>query len=118
MFAPANKRADRRRGGIKNINPIFFDDFPEPVRFRPIRGPFIHDRGRTVGEWTIDDVAMAGDPADIRCAPENILISNVEDVLRGRINTDQIAACRVEDAFWFASGATCIEKIKRMLAVE
>src|SRR5262245_47059802 len=118
MFAPTNKCADRCRGGIKNIDPIFLDDFPKPVRLRPIRRPFIHDSGGTVGEWTIDNVAVARDPADIRCAPEDILISNIEDVLRGRINADQIAACRVEDAFWFTSGATCIEQIKRMLAVE
>src|SRR4029453_12785889 len=118
MIAPANKGADRCWRGIKNVDPIFFDDFPEPVRFRPIRRAFVHDGCRGVGERTIDDVAVARDPAEIRRAPENFLISNVEDVLRGRINADQITARRVEDAFWFASGATRIEKIEWVLAVE
>ena len=61
---------------------------------------------------------MACNPADISRAPKDIFISNVEDVFRGRVNADQITARGVEDPFWFASGTTCIEKIKGMLAVE
>src|SRR4029077_4452973 len=118
MIAPANKCADRCWRGIKNVDPIFFDNFPEPIRFRPIGRAFIHDRCCAVSERTINDVAVACDPADISRAPKDIFISNVEDVFRGRVNADQITARRVEDAFWFASGTTCIEKIKWMLAVE
>src|SRR5437773_343285 len=118
MLAPTNKCANRCWRGIENINPIFFDDLPKPVGFRPIRRAFVHDGCRAIGEWTIDDVAVAGNPADIGRAPKNILISNVEDILCGRINTHQITGRRVQDTFWFASGATRIEKIKRMLAVE
>src|SRR5262249_34742604 len=58
------------------------------------------------------------DPADISRAPIDILISNVEDVLRSRGNADQVTACSMEDAFWFPGGATRVEKVKRMLAVE
>src|SRR4030095_6705308 len=118
MVAPANKCANRCWRGIKNVDPIFFDNFPEPIGLRPIGRAFVYDGCRTVGERTIDNVAVAGDPADIRRAPKDIFISNVEDVLGGRINSDQITACSVEDAFWFASGATRVEKIKRVLAVE
>src|SRR5437899_3902032 len=118
MITPANKCADRCWRGIKNVDPIFFDNFPEPIRFRPIRRAFVHDRCCTVRERTIDDVAVASDPADISRAPKDIFVANVEDVFRGRVNADQIAARSMEDAFGFASGTTCIEKIKRMLALE
>src|SRR5215813_4773215 len=118
MVAPANKCADRGRRGIKNVDPIFFDDFPKPVWFRPIRRTFVHHRCRAVSERTIDDVAVAGDPANISGTPKNILISNVEDVFRGRVNANQITARSVEDAFWFPCGAAGIEKVKGMLAVE
>src|SRR5215475_7987569 len=101
MIAPPNKSANRRWRRVKNADPIFFDDFPESVRFRPVRSAFIHDRRRAVGERTIDDVAMARNPTDISSAPVNILISNVEYVLCRRVNADQIAASGVQDAFWF-----------------
>ena len=83
IVAPANECPNRRRRGIKNVDAIFFNDFPEPVGFRPIRRAFVHDCGRTVRERTIDNVAVACYPADIRRALENILISNVEHILRG-----------------------------------
>src|SRR6266487_4194728 len=118
MVAPSNKCADRRWRGIKNVDPIFFDDFPEPIGFRPIRRAFVHDGCRTIGERTVDNIAVARDPADVSRAPKDIFIPNVEDVLRSRVNSDQITAGGMENAFWFPSGAARVEKIKRMLAVE
>src|SRR5438445_13190287 len=118
MITPANKCADRCWRGIKNVDPVFFDNFPEPIRFRPIRRAFVHDRCCTVGERTIDDVAVASDPADISRAPEDIFVANVEDVFRGRVNADQIAARSLEAAFWFASGTTRLDKLSPMLAGE
>src|SRR4029450_7795256 len=118
MVAPANKCADRCWRSVKNVDSIFFDDFPEPIGFRPIRRAFVHDGCRAISERTIDDVTVTRDPADISRAPKDIFISKVEDVLGGRINSNQITACSVKDAFWFASGATRVEKIKRVLAVE
>src|SRR5262245_43879019 len=113
MVAPPNERPDRRWRRIKNVDPVFFDDFPEPIWLRPIRRAFVHDCCRAVGERTIDDIAVACDPADISRAPIDILISNVEDVLCGRVNADQVPAGSVEDAFWLASGAARIKKVKR-----
>src|ERR1700745_88384 len=118
MVAPANESADRRRCCIENVDPIFFDDFPEPVRFRPIWRPFVHDRCRAIGERTIDDIAVAGDPADISRAPKDVFVANIEDVLRGGINADQITTCGMQNPLWLSSRTTRVEKIKRMLAVE
>ena len=88
LVAPANKCADCCWRGIKNVDPIFFDDFPEPVRFRPVRRAFVHEGRRSVGKRTVDDIAVARDPADISGAPKDIFIANIEDVLRARVNAD------------------------------
>src|SRR5256886_8102737 len=100
------------------VSVFFFFQAEDGIRDLTVTGVQTCALPISVGERTIDDVAVASDPADISRAPKDIFVANVEDVFRGRVNADQIAARSMEDAFWFASGTTCIEKIKRMLAVE
>src|SRR2546423_1728692 len=64
------------------------------------------------------DIAMSGDPADISRAPKNIFIANVEDVFRGAVNPDEIAARGVENSFRFSGRTAGVKNVKRMLAVE
>src|SRR6266513_5247511 len=61
---------------------------------------------------------MSGDPADIGGAPKNIFIPNVEDVFRGAVNPDEIAARGVENSFRFSGRTAGVKNVKRMLAVE
>src|SRR2546430_5532377 len=61
---------------------------------------------------------MSGDPADISRAPKNIFIANVEDVFRGAVNPDEIAARGVENSFRFSGRTAGVKNVKRMLAVE
>ena len=92
FVAPANKCANRRRGSVKNVDPIFFDDFPKSIGFGPVRCAFVHyDRG-AIREWTIDNITMTGDPPDVGRTPKDIFITNIEDVFRGRINVHQVTA--------------------------
>ena len=81
LIAPANKCADRRRRGVKDVNVIVFDDFPETIRLGPVRCALVHNSRRAIRERTINNVTMTGDPADIGGAPKDIFIANVEDVL-------------------------------------
>ena len=118
LIAPPNERANRSRRGVEDVDPVLFDDSPEPVRFRPIRRAFIHERGRAVGERTINHVTVPGHPSDVRRAPKNIFVTNVEDVFRGRINADEITAGRVQDSFRLSGGAAGVKNVERMLAVE
>src|SRR5437016_13748434 len=118
IIAPANECPDRRRSGVENVDAILFDDLPEAIGLWPVRRAFIHNGRRPIGQRTINNVTVTGDPADIRGAPKNIFIANVEDVLGGRVNADQITACGVQDSFRFPSRAARIEKVERMLAIE
>src|SRR6478609_3863793 len=118
IIAPTNERADRGRGSIKNVDPILFDDSPEPIGLWPVRCAFIHDNSCAIRERTIDDVAVTGDPADIGCAPENILIADIENVFGRAINVYQVTAGGVQNPFRFAGRSAGVEKVKRMLAVE
>ena len=81
VIAPANECADRRRSGIENVDPIFFDDFPKSIRLGPVGCAFVHHGRCTIRERTINNVTVTGDPAHISRAPKNIFIANVEDVL-------------------------------------
>src|SRR5205809_7536598 len=118
IVPPANKSTDRRRSRIQNVDAIFFDDFPEAIGLRPVRRALVHNGRRTIRQWTINNIAVAGNPADVSGAPKNIFVANVEDVFHGRINADEITACRMQNSLRFPSGAARVEKIERMLAVE
>src|SRR5438067_9934978 len=118
LVSPADERADRRRGGVQNIDTIFFDDFPEAVRLRPVWHPLVHDSRRTIRQRTINNVAVPGHPADVSGAPKNIFVANVEDVFHGRIDAHEITACRMQNSLRFPSGTAGIEKVEWMLTVE
>jgi len=118
LVAPANKRADRRRSRVENVDSIFFDDFPKPIGLGPVRRAFVHNNGGAGGERAIDDVTMPGYPAHISRAPEDIVVANVEDVLGSRINVHEITTGGVQNSFWFSGGSACVKKVKRMLAIE
>ena len=61
---------------------------------------------------------MPGDPADVRRAPVDIFIAQIEDVLAGDVRTQQVTAGRVQDALGFAGGPARIENEERVLTIE
>src|SRR3954453_12917760 len=115
---PADESADRGRCGVKNVDPMILDEFPKPIGLRPVRRSFVHERGGAVGEWTVDDVTMAGYPADIGGAPVDVVLPQIEHVFGGRINPDQLATGRVQNPFRFAGRSTGVKNVKRVLAIE
>ena len=49
-----------------------------------VGGSFVDDLGGAVGEWSVDDVAVSGDPADVGGAPVDVVSGFVvEDVVVG-----------------------------------
>ena len=97
-FARAHQRADRGRRGVEDVDLVLVDDLPKPRHRRIIRNALEHQRGRAVGERAVDDVAVAGDPADIGGAPVNIAVVIVEDILMRHRRENEIAAGGVNDA--------------------
>src|SRR5450432_203700 len=118
LVAPTNEGADGSRGGVKDADRVFLDDAPKAIRFRPVGRAFIHHGGRARGERTVDNVTVTGDPADIRGAPVDVVLAQIEDVFRGGINADEIAPGRMQDAFRFAGRTAGVENVKWMLAIE
>ena len=118
LVAGLDEGADGGGRGVKDRDAVFLDDFPEAAEVGEIGGALVHHLGGAIGKRAVDDVGMAGDPADIGGAPVDILIAHIEDVLRGRVGAGEVAAGAVEDAFGFAGRAGGVEHEERMLGVE
>src|SRR5207249_9565905 len=78
FVAPPRERPDRGRGRVQDRDVVFLDYAPEAVRLRPIRCALVHEDGRTVREGPVDDVRMPRNPADVRGAPLEVLVLQVE----------------------------------------
>ena len=61
---------------------------------------------------------MASDPPDIRCAPEKILVANIKDIFRRRINPEQVAGGGVKNSFRLSRRTAGVKNEKRMLGVD
>ncbi len=72
---------------------------------------------RAVGERAIDDVAVAGDPADVGRAPVDIAGAVIEHALVGERGPQQIAAGGVQHALGLAGRARGVEDEQRILGV-
>ncbi len=97
-IALAHQGADRRGRGIEDVDLVLVDDLPEARGIRIVRHALEHQRGGAVGQRPIDDIAVAGHPADIGGAPVDIALVIIEDVLMGPGDIDQIAAAGVQHA--------------------
>ena len=84
-----------------------------------VRGALVDDLGDAVGEWAVDDVGVAGDPADVGGAPVHVLLGLVvEDVVVGVRRLGEVAAGGVDDALGLSGGAGGVEDEQRVLGVE
>src|SRR5215471_7507684 len=77
---------------MKDVDAELFRNPPRPSRIRIGRDTLVHDRGGAKYERPIDDVGMAGDPADIGHAPVDVFRVDVLDVFRGAGDISQITA--------------------------
>ena len=92
---------------------------PPHVLVGIVRRALVHDAGRAVRERPVDDVAVAGDPADVGRAPVDVLVRlQVEDVRCVNADAEQVAARRVEDALRLRRRARRVEHEERVLGVE
>ena len=81
LVAPLDERADRGRGRVEDGDLVLLDDLPEAAFVGIVRAPFVHQDRRAGRERAVDDVAVAGDPADVGGAPEDVVVAMVEDPL-------------------------------------
>ena len=58
---------------------VTLDDLPEAIFARMIGRALVHHDARAVRERAVDDVAVAGDPADVGGAPVDVVVVQIED---------------------------------------
>ena len=117
LEAPLHAGADRGRRRVHDRHAVALDDLPPAVLGRVVGRALVHHRGRAVGERPVDDVAVAGDPADVGRAPVDVVVLEVEDELVGGRDAGQIAAGRVLDALRLGRRARGVEDEQRILGV-
>src|SRR3546814_16183979 len=81
---------------------MLVDDLPEAVVVGVVRHTLEHQGCRAILERAVDDIAVAGDPADVGAAPENLARATVEAVMKGAGVHDALAAYGLEPALGLA----------------
>ena len=114
LRSPLHVRADRGRRRVEDVGLVALDDLPPAVLVGKVRGALVNDPRRRVGERSEDDVAVPGDPPDIGGAPVNRFRFDVEDVVVGGRDADQVAGGRVDDAFRLSGGAAGVKKVEQV----
>ena len=118
VVAPLHERADRRGRGVEDRDLVLLDDLPPAALVRGVGRALVHHLGRAVGERAVDDVGVAGDPADVGGAPVDVgLRVHVVDDRVGVGGLGQVAAGGVEDALRLPGRAGRVEDEQRVLAV-
>ena len=117
LGAPAHESADGRGRGMEGGHAVLLHHAPQPVLVRPVGRALVHHLRHPVGHGSVDDVRVPGDPADIRGAPEDIVLLHVEDPLVGEVNAQQVAGGGVDDALGLAGGAAGVEAEEHVFAV-
>ena len=117
LLAGPHQRADRGRRGVEDVDLVLVDHLPEAGDRRIGRHALEHQRRRAVGERAVEDVGVAGHPADIGRAPVDVAVVVVEDVLVRDRGVDEIAAGGVQHALGLAGRARGVEDEERVLRV-
>src|SRR5690606_15299115 len=76
-----------------------------------------HQAGAAVGQRSVHDVAVAGDPAHVGGAPVDVVVADVEHHLVGVGGVEQVATGGVQHALGLAGAAGGVEDEQRILGV-
>src|SRR5215208_6200379 len=117
LGAALHERPDGGRRGVEDVDLVVLDDLPPAVAFR-VGGRSLEDEGgRPVAQGPVDDVGVARDPPDVRRAPVDVIVLDVEDPLGRGLDVSEVAAGSVNDALGFAGRAGGVEDVEDVLGV-
>ena len=117
-LAEAHECADGRGGGVEGVDAVALDEVPPAVRVGVGRVSLVHEDGGAVEQRTVDEVAVAGDPARVRGAPPAVGVMDVEAVVEGGIGAHLVAAVGVQDRLGLAGGPGGVEDEQGILGVD
>src|SRR5690606_22285573 len=99
LLAPLHAGADGRGRGVDDGDAVHLDDLPPAAAVRGVRGALVGHLGGAVEQRAVDDVRVAGDPADVGGAPVDVRVRlEVERVLVRERRLREVAAGGVQDA--------------------
>ena len=113
-----DQRTDRGRRGVEDRDLVVLDHLPETAGIRIGRHTLEHDLGGAAGQRAVGDVGVAGDPADVGGAPEDVVGLDVEGVLHRQHGLQQVAAAGMLDTLRLAGRARGIEQEQRVLGLD
>ena len=117
LLAVAHQGADDGGRGVENIDLELLHDLPETVRPGIGGHALEHQGGGAEAQRTIEDIGVAGDPADIRGAPVDVVVLQVKDPLAGVHGIGQVAAGGMDHALGLAGGTGGVEDEQDVLGV-
>ena len=105
---------DRGGRGVEDVHAELLGDPPRAAGVRVVRGALVEDAGGAEGERPVDDVGVAGDPADVRHAPVRVVRVDVLVELRRAGHVGEVAAGGVLAALRAAGGAGRVHQEQRV----
>ena len=115
--ALAHQGPQGRGGGVEDLDLMLVDHLPEAAVVRIVGHALEHQGGRAIGQRAIDAIAVAGDPADIGGAPEDLARPVVEHQLMGPGHPEQIAPRGVQHPLGLTRRARGVEDEQRVLGL-
>src|SRR5208282_294584 len=116
--APFYESPDGSGRGVEDADAVLRYYPPEAIVLGEIRRAFIHYDRRARRQRPVHGVTVAGYPPDIRRAPVDVVLLQVEHPLHRHQDMSQVPAGRMHDALGFAGRAAGVEGVERMLGVE
>ncbi len=101
----------------EDVDAEALDNTPGAAGVGELRDAFVEHAGRGESEWAVDDVGMAGDPADIGHAPVDVFGKKVLVIPSGAGDVSEVAAGAVLAALGLAGGAAGVHEEERSVGV-
>lgn len=117
LVASALQKSERGRSDVELCDIVLRADLPVSAEIRVCGSALEDDSGDAEDERSVDDVGVAGDPAHVATAEEDVGVVDVEDVLAGHGGAQKVAGGRVHDTLGLAGGARGVEQEERVLGV-
>ena len=111
------KHANGGGRGVEDVDVEAFGDAPRAAGVGELRDAFVEDAGGSKGERAVDDVGVAGDPADVGHAPVDVFGMNVLIILGRAGDIGEVTTGAMLATLWFAGGATGVHEEERIFGV-
>jgi hypothetical protein len=117
LVASALQESECSRSDVELCDIVLCADLPVSAEIGVCGSALEDHSGDTENQRSVDDVSVAGDPAHVTTAEEDIRVVDVEDILAGHGGAQKVAGGCVHDALGLASGARGVQQEERVLRV-